>query len=677
MTDDGRYRLLVEAVTDYAIFMLDADGIVTSWNPGAQRFKGYLPAEIIGKHFSTFYMEEDRRLGVPERALEKAATEGRFESEGWRVRKDGTQFWAHVVIDPIRTPSGNVVGYAKITRDLSERRLAEEALRRSEEQFKLLVQGVSDYSIYMLDPDGRVTNWNLGAQRITGYHPDEIIGEHFSRFYTDEDREQGAPQTALETAARVGRFEKEGWRVRKDGTQFFAHVIIDAIRDDSGKLIGFAKITRDITEQKETQRALEEAREALFQAQKMEAIGQLTGGLAHDFNNLLAGISGCHQLMESRLAQGRFKDLDRYLSVAQASVKRAAALTHRLLAFSRRQTLAPKPTDVNRLIAGMDELVRRTVGPSIAVETVAAGGLWRTLIDPNQLENAYLNLCINARDAMPDGGRLTVETANKWLDNQAARERDLPSGQYVALCVSDTGSGMPKDIIERAFDPFFTTKLPGEGTGLGLSMVYGFVRQSGGQARIYSEVGQGTMVCLYLPRHHGKDEERAADTEVTEPQHAQDGETVLVVDDEAAVRMLITEVLGDLGYQAIEAEDGPSGLKILETNRRIDLLITDVGLPGGLNGRQLADAALTRRPQLKTLFITGYAENAVIGNGHLKPGVFVGNADLILRSRARHGVSKDGPTRCGQWPSFETPASRAPQDEVVTLGRGPTDSRGF
>jgi len=355
----------------------------------------------------------------------------------------------------------------------------------------------------------------------------------------------------------------------------------------------------------------------------MEAIGQLTGGLAHDFNNLLAGISGCHQLIESRLAQGRYKELDRYLSVAQSSVKRAAALTHRLLAFSRRQTLDPKPTDVNRLIADMDELVRRTVGPSIAVETVAAGGLWRTSIDPNQLENAYLNLCINARDAMPDGGRLTVETANKWLDNHAARERDLPPGQYVTLCVSDTGSGMPKDVIERAFDPFFTTKPLGEGTGLGLSMVYGFVRQSGGQARIYSEVGQGTMVCLYLPRHHGKDEERAADAEVTEPQHAQDGETVLVVDDEPAVRMLITEVLGDLDYQAIEAEDGPSGLKILETNRRIDLLITDVGLPGGLNGRQLADAALTLRPQLKTLFITGYAENAVIGNGHLKPGMFV------------------------------------------------------
>jgi PAS domain S-box-containing protein len=350
LSDDGRYRLLVESVTDYAIYMLDAAGTVTSWNPGAQRFKGYSAAEIIGRHFSAFYTEEDRRLGMPGRVLEKAATEGRFESEGWRVRKDGTQFWAHVVIDPIRAPSRDVVGYAKITRDLTERKLAEEALRRSEEQFKLLVQGVSDYSIYMLDPEGRVTNWNLGAQRIKGYRPDEIIGEHFSRFSTDEDREQGAPQTALETASRVGRFEKEGWRVRKDGTRFFANVVIDAIRDDTGKLIGFAKITRDITEQKATQRALEEAREALFQAQKMEAIGQLTGGLAHDFNNLLAAISGCHQLMESRLAQGRFKELDRYLSVAGAAVKRGAALTHRLLAFSGGKRLTrSRPTLIGLL----------------------------------------------------------------------------------------------------------------------------------------------------------------------------------------------------------------------------------------------------------------------------------------------------------------------------------------
>jgi PAS domain S-box-containing protein len=635
VTDDNRYRLLVEAVVDYAIYMLDADGIVTSWNPGAQRFKGYEAEEIIGKHFSAFYGEDDRQAGLPERALEKARTEGRFESEGWRVRKDGTQFWAHVVIDPIRTPTGDILGYAKITRDLSERRLAEEALRRSEQQFKLLVQGVTDYSIYMLDPDGKVTNWNPGAQRIKGYAPEEIIGQHFSRFYTDEDRENGAPDKALDIAAIEGRIERDGWRVRKDGTRFWANVIIDAVRDESGRLIGFAKITRDITEQKETQRALEEAREALFQSQKMEAIGQLTGGLAHDFNNLLTGISGSLELMEARLAQGRIKELDRFLGVAQSSAKRAAALTHRLLAFSRRQTLDPKPTDVNRLVADMDELVRRTAGPTIEVETIAAGGLWTTLIDANQLENALLNLCINARDAMPDGGRLTVETANKWLDARTARERDLAPGQYVTLCVSDTGSGMPKDVVERAFEPFYTTKPLGEGTGLGLSMVYGFVRQSAGQARIYSEIGEGTMVCLYLPRYHGKDEIVETEGDLTELPHAENGETVLIVDDEPAVRMLVTEVLGDLDYRAIEAQDGPSGLKILETGRRIDLLITDVGLPGGINGRQLADAALALRPQLKVLFITGYAENAVVGNGHLKPGMHILTKPFALEELGR------------------------------------------
>lgn len=623
LTDDRRYRLLVEAVTDYAIYMLDPDGVVTSWNAGAQRFKGYLPSEIIGKHFSTFYTEEDRQENLPKLALEKAARTGTFENEGWRVRKDGKKFWAHVVIDPIRTPSGELIGFAKVTRDLTERRLAEESLRQSEEQFKLLVQGVTDYSIYMLDLEGRITNWNLGAQRIKGYLPDEIIGEHFSRFYTEEDRALGAPQSALETAIREGRFEKEGWRVRKDGTRFWANVVMDPIRDDSGKLIGFAKITRDITEQKETRRALDEAREALFQAQKMEAIGQLTGGLAHDFNNLLTGISGSLQLMESRLAQGRFNELGRYLSVAQTSTKKAAALTHRLLAFSRRQTLDPKPTDINRLVGEMDELVRRTTGPSIKVETVAADGLWTTLVDPNQLENALLNLCINARDAMPDGGQLKIETANKWLDERAAHDRHLIPGQYVTLCVSDTGSGMSKDVVERAFDPFFTTKPIGEGTGLGLSMVYGFVRQSGGQAHIDSEVGHGTMVCLYLPRHQGIDEAIEPAPELTEPQRAKEGETVLVVDDEPAVRMLATEVLGDLGYRALEAEDGAAGLKLLETNRRIDLLVTDVGLPGGINGRQLADAALVLRPQLKVLFITGYAENAVIGEGQLRPGMHV------------------------------------------------------
>ncbi len=558
----------------------------------------------------------------------------RFYAGAPLITRDGYALGSLCAIDTVARPGGltpqqrqtlqvlarHVVTQIDLRRNIQTR---EQALRHSEQQWMLLIQGVTDYSIYMLDPIGTVTHWNLGAERIMGYLPDEIIGEHFSRFYTEANRAGGAPDKALEIAAAEGRIEQEGWRVRKDGSQFWANAIIDAIRDDGGQLIGFAKITRDITAQKESQRALEEAREALFQSQKMEAIGQLTGGIAHDFNNLLTGISGSLQLMESRLAQGRVRELDRFLGSAQASAKRAAALTQRLLAFSRRQTLDPKPVNINRLVAEMDELVRRTAGPTIEVETIAAAGLWTTLVDANQLENALLNLCINARDAMPGGGRLTVETANKSLDARGAHERDLAPGEYVALCVSDTGCGMSKDVIERAFEPFFTTKPLGEGTGLGLSMVYGFVRQSAGQARIYSEIGQGTMVCLYLPRYDGEDETVEKQPELSEVQQAENGETVLVVDDEPSVRMLITEVLGDLGYRAMEAGDGPSGLKLLQTSRRIDLLITDVGLPGGMNGRQLAEAALALRPQLKVLFITGYAENAVVGNGQLQSGMHI------------------------------------------------------
>jgi signal transduction histidine kinase/ActR/RegA family two-component response regulator len=376
------------------------------------------------------------------------------------------------------------------------------------------------------------------------------------------------------------------------------------------------------------------AEEALRQSQKMEAVGQLTGGLAHDFNNLLTGIIGSLDLLKVRVAQGRINELDRYITAAQGASRRAAALTHRLLAFSRRQTLDPKPTNLNHLVAGMQDLVRRTVGPDIALEIVTAGRLWNSLVDPNQLENALLNLCINARDAMPDGGRLSIETANRWLDECAAREQDLAPGQYVSLCVSDTGSGMSPDVIRRAFDPFFTTKPIGLGTGLGLSMVYGFARQSGGHARIYSEPGQGTRVCIYLPRHLG--EEVAADdvSAPTETARAGMGETVLVVDDEPTVRMLVTDVLEDLGYTAIEAPNGATALKVLQSKVRVDLLVTDVGLPGGMNGRQVADAGRMIRPGLKVLFITGYAENAVLSHRHLASGMHVMTKPLAMDALA-------------------------------------------
>jgi CheY-like chemotaxis protein len=365
----------------------------------------------------------------------------------------------------------------------------------------------------------------------------------------------------------------------------------------------------------------------------MEAVGQLTGGIAHDFNNLLAGISGGLEVIERRLSQGRTEGLERFLGGAQSAAQRAASLTQRLLAFSRRQTLDPKPTDVNQLVRGMEDLIRRTVGPAITVEVVGAAGLWPTKVDAAQLESALLNLAINARDAMPEGGRITIETANRWLDDRGARERDLSPGQYLSICVTDTGTGIPKDIAERIFDPFFTTKPIGQGTGLGLSMIHGFVRQSGGQIRVYSEPGKGTTMCLYLPRYSGSVTTDLCDLEA-DLQPAGAGERVLVIDDEPTVRMLIVDVLEEAGYIALEAGDGPSGLKILQTDVRIDLLITDVGLPGGMNGRQVADAARLIRPDLKVLFVTGFAENAAVGNGHLAPGMEIVTKPFVVMELA-------------------------------------------
>jgi PAS domain S-box-containing protein len=620
--DADAHERLVQSVVDYAIYILDLEGRVASWNAGAERIKGYSASEIVGEHFSRFYTPEDRQAGLPQRVLQTAIDEGRFSAEGWRVRKDGARFWAMVVIDAIRDGE-EIIGFAKITRDITEQREAASAALESERRFRLLVQGVTDYAIYMLDPTGHVTNWNTGARQIKGYAAEEIVGEHFSRFYTPEDQAARVPWTALATAERTGRFAAEGWRVRKDGTRFWASVVIDAIRDEDGGLIGFAKVTRDLTERREAQLQLEKSQQALFQAQKMEAVGQLTGGLAHDFNNLLTGITGSLDLMKARLAQGRINEVERYVTAAQGAAARAASLTHRLLAFSRQQTLEPKPVDANRLVSSMEELVGRTVGPSVRIETVLAAGLWPCFCDPNQLENAILNLCINARDAMPDGGRVTIETANTWLDQGAASERDMTRGQYVAICITDTGVGMPPDVVARAFDPFFTTKPIGKGTGLGLSMIYGFAKQSGGQARIYSEIGQGTTVKIYLPRHGGQVGAVEVDDERQARPRAGAGEIVLVVDDEPTVRMLVGDTLSELGYQAIEAADAAAGLKILESDIPIDLLISDVGLPGNMNGKQMADIARTHRPELKVLFITGYAENAAVSNGHLDPGMHV------------------------------------------------------
>ena len=448
------------------------------------------------------------------------------------------------------------------------------------------------------------------------------------------------PAEADAWVARYGEVLRTGVPIRfeQELVATGRHLDLAAFRLEPPELKRVVVVFRDVSQRKHAEQALtelnqqlesrvaealaerEKSEEALRQAQKMEAVGQLTGGLAHDFNNLLAGISGAFELIGVRMKQGRVAEIDKYLAAGQGATRRAAALTHRLLAFARRQTLTPKPIVVNRLLGDLAEMVRRTVGPGIAVETVAAGGLWPALVDENQLENAILNLCINARDAMPDGGRITIETGNKWLDRKTAQERAMDPGQYVTVCVSDTGSGIDKDTLERVFEPFFTTKPLGEGTGLGLSMVYGFARQSHGHVRIYSELGQGTMVCLYLPRHLGDTDEQEPEVRFTIDPAVADA-TVLIVDDEPTVRLLVTDALADLGYACLEAGDGASGLKLLEGDAPIDLLITDIGLPGGLNGRQVADAARRLRPDLKVLFITGYAENAVFNHGHIAPGM--------------------------------------------------------
>ncbi|MBB3134693.1 PAS domain S-box-containing protein [Rhizobium pisi] len=601
LTEEGRFRLLVDAITDYAIYMLSPEGIITSWNTGAQRFKGYKPSEILGEHFSRFYLEEDRAAGIPERALATAKETGRFEGEGWRQRKDGSRFWAHVIIDPIRHPSGELIGFAKITRDLTERRAAENAIRQSEEQFRRLIQGVSDYAIYMLDPEGNVSSWNFGAERIKGYRPQEIIGRHFSTFYTPEDREAGVPDTALKVARAEGRFEREGWRVRKDGTRFWASVVIDVIRDDDGDVLGFAKITRDITEKMETQRALDQAREELFQSQKMEAIGQLTGGIAHDFNNLLMAVLGSLEILKKRMPQDL--SLTSLVDNAMQGAQRGAALTQRMLAFSRRQELHVEPIDVSGLVRGMMDMLSRSLGPLTVIDTSFPVRLPTILTDPNQLEMAILNLVVNARDAMPSGGRIVLRASE---EPAPPSKSPLSPGRYVRIAITDEGEGMDAKTLEQAVTPFFTTKGVGKGTGLGLSMVQGLTTQSGGRLFLKSKPGEGTTVELWFPVAIV---ERGTEITAELPQREQsapDSLRVLAVDDDGLVLMNTTLMLEDLGHTVFEAMAGSEALDILH-KQQVDLVICDHAMPR-MTGTQLAQAIRDEWPEMPIILATGYAE---------------------------------------------------------------------
>ncbi len=766
---DRRCRAIFRSAVDFAMIATDRDGRVTEWNPGAERVLGWSAEAMRGEPIDCLFTPEDRAADRPGIEMRLALEVGRAGDDRWHLRQDGTRFWASGEMMPLRDEAGVHLGFLKILRDRTERRLANEAFRRAEERLAFseeslrLATDVAEVGTWdldlrtdtltwsdrtkamfglsphrpcdmddfyaglhpddreatsaafasaldpatratydveyrtigredgvlrwvaargrgLFDPDGRCVraigtavdisarkaaeaqlrrseaelrelnatlearveqrtrerdrSWNnsqdlqaiLDADgvlqavnkawtTVLGWQADEIVGRCCLEFVHPDD--QPPSTAALATAAAKGLPAYENRYRHKDGGWRWISWV--AAPDEN---LVYAS-GRHVTAEREAAAELAATQETLRQSQKMEAVGQLTGGLAHDFNNLLTGIIGSLELIQARMAQGRLGEVDRYIGAAHGAARRAAALTQRLLAFSRRQTLDPRPTNINRLIAGMEELIRRSVGPAVATEVVGAGGLWSALVDRNQLENALLNLCINARDAMPEGGRLTIETANVWLDQRAATERELPPGQYVSLSVTDTGTGMAPDVVARAFDPFFTTKPLGEGTGLGLSMIYGFARQSGGQVRIYSELGSGTTMCLYLPRHPGDAED--ADAIAGPPRSAgvRAGGTVLVVDDEPTVRMLIAEVLEESGYAAIEAADSATGLSVLQSDARIDLLITDVGLPGGMNGRQLANAARAARPGLKVLFITGYAENAAVGNGHLDPGMQV------------------------------------------------------
>jgi len=831
ISDRERFlEALLASATDYAIIGMDIDGLVTSWNEGAENVLGWPEAEMLGRPASVFFTPEDRRAGVPQSEMTAALEKGRGSDERWHLRRDGGRFWANGEMMPLKDETGVVQGFVKILRDRTKERLAAEAQRADAEFLRSVLASSAD-CIKVLDLDGRLSFISEGGRAVMEVDDFEAIrGRAWRDFWSGPEQEEVARAIEAAKAGRTGQFR--GFAPTAKGNLKWWDVQVTAIRGESGAPEKLLAVSRDQTARRAAEVALEDERrvlevlnkigtaiaaeldlervvqmvtdagveltgaksgaffynviaeggeryklytlsgvdksaferfpmprntrlfgptfrgesvvrsedilidpryghntpyrgmpeghlpvrsylavpvvsrtgevtgallfghpepevfserherliigiaaqtaiaidnarlyqaaqraneqlaqrvdelhaseakirelnetlerrveertherdrveEALRQSQKMDALGQLTGGIAHDFNNLLTGIIGSLDIVRRRMADGRLADTARFMDAASTSALRAASLTQRLLAFARRQSLDTRPSDVNALVQGMGELLQRTLGEQVSLRTELAEDLWHALADDNQLENAILNLAINARDAMPDGGRLTIETANVRLDAAyTATVEDVTPGEYVMIAVSDTGSGMPPDVVAKAFDPFFTTKPIGEGTGLGLSMIYGFMKQSGGHARIYSEVGVGSTIKMFLKR-------AGAAPAVVEPAGEVplgQGETVMVVEDDPSVRMIILDVLEELGYRHLEAPDGQRALPILQSGERIDLLVTDVGLPN-MNGRQLAEIARAARPGLKVLFVTGYAEKAAVRHGFLEPGM--------------------------------------------------------
>jgi PAS domain S-box-containing protein len=696
----SQWRQIVDSAADTAIISTDDQGRITSWNTGASRILGWTEAEMLGETLDRLFTAEDRERGLLRNEMAAAAAEGHGGGEeGWRLRKDGSQFWAVGEVAPIREASG-VVGFVKILRDRTAQRRAEDDVREErraleilnragsalaiEPDLQRLVQIVTDAGVELTGAQFGAFFYNVLNDAGESYMLYTLSGappEAFSKFPMPRNTQIFAPTFSGERIVRSNDITKDpryGHNAPRKGMPeghlpvrsylavpvasrsgevigglFFGHASTAVFDERSERgLAGLAAeaavaidntrlsqaALREIDERKRAQDALHDLNisleqqvtertaqlrkneEALRQSQKMEAIGQLTGGVAHDFNNLLQIIIGNLEALQRNLPESSGR-LQRAALQAMNGARRAAALTQRLLAFSRRQPLDPKPLDVNILVSGMSDLLHRTLGETIAIETVRGAGLWRVEADPNELEAAILNLAVNARDAMRDGGRLTIETANTHIDAlYSASHAEVVPGQYVSISVSDTGAGMDPATIAQAFEPFFTTKPVGKGTGLGLSQVYGFVKQSGGHVKIYSEPGQGSTVKIYLPRWTGEFEQSEAAAAGPVPEGGAE-ETILVVEDDDGVRTYSVETLRELGYRVLEAHDGPSALRLLEGQSRIDLLFTDVVLPGGMTGAQVASQMRALRPGLKVLFTTGYARNAIIHQGRLDKGV--------------------------------------------------------
>lgn len=603
LIDDPQVSDLLGEISDFAIFALDIEGVCTAWTPISSNYKIAPVDEVVGYPLEKFYTAEDRESGRYWDNLKTAEREGRLDAVGLRTRWDGSEAWTRISIVKKLDDSGDHIGYVGIVYDETRQHVAARALHASEEAFQTLVQGLYDHAIFMLNPDGYVTNWNAGAERIIGYAAEEAVGQHFSVFHSDGERERGIPEQILEQARIAGRYFEEGWRVRRNGERFRAENHIQALHDEDGAIIGFGKITRDITEQYEARRHLAATEEALNQSEKLRSLGELTGGIAHDFNNLLTVVRGSAELLKNQALSDEAKA--RHIDAIVETADRASELTGQLLSFARRQPLQPKRIDLNAVIIDMTELLKRTLGGGVRILKMPGADLWPVRADPTQLENLILNAAINARFAMEGAGTLTLATQNVGG----------PDGEEVCLSISDTGVGIAPEILDHVFEPFFTTKGPGEGTGLGLSQAYGFAAQSGGRLEIRSEVGRGTTLSLHLPRAEAEPDGRIAREDKTAALDVPRGTRVLLVEDSRTVAVFAQSLLEDMGCEVVHAKCGEEALVALADDPGdFDIVFSDIVMPG-LSGLDLAAKVRCEKPALPILLATGYSEAAARGEG--------------------------------------------------------------